>query len=102
MEKKQTQQGKDRVHRIKEAHQAALRDSINAKRCMTALQKVSDEVDENPDMSTNRVGALRLKADIQFKLLNKVLPDLKAIEHSGEGGGPLTVVVKRFEYRDSE
>ena len=29
-------------------------------------------------------------------LLKKVLPDLKHHEHSGEGGGPLTVQLVRF------
>lgn len=29
-------------------------------------------------------------------LLNKVLPDLKAIEHTGDDGGPLQIVVRRY------
>lgn len=30
------------------------------------------------------------------KLINKTIPDLKAIEHTGENGGPLQVVVMRY------
>lgn len=29
-------------------------------------------------------------------LLNKVLPDLKAHEHTGDEGGPLQVIVRRY------
>ncbi len=30
------------------------------------------------------------------KLLNKVVPDLKAVEHSGPGGEALQVVIQRY------
>lgn len=32
------------------------------------------------------------------KLIGKVLPDVKAVEVSGEGGGPLTVEIHRFSH----
>lgn len=37
-------------------------------------------------IDAGRIGAMRLNADISLRLLNKRLPDLKAIEHSGSIG----------------
>ena len=31
-----------------------------------------------------------------IKLLGKVIPDMKAVEHSGPEGGPLQVVIRRY------
>lgn len=42
-----------------------------------------------PIMDASQVNAAKA-------LLNKVLPDLKAVEHTGEDGGPLTVQIVRF------
>ena len=36
--------------------------------------------------TSEEIAAYRLRADIYMKLLNKALPDLKAIEHSGAVG----------------
>lgn len=42
-------------------------------------------------LSNDRISALRAALDAHFKLLNKVLPDLKAVELTGADGGPLQV-----------
>lgn len=44
---------------------------------------------DKPIMDASQVNAAKT-------LLNKVLPDLKAIEHTGEDGGPLQVAIVRF------
>ena len=35
------------------------------------------------DVANSTLGALKAAADIQFKALAKIIPDLKAVEHSG-------------------
>jgi len=54
-----------------------------------ALAAMGRQVDEdgNPvPCSANKVGALKAAADIKLRVLDKVLPDLKSIEHElGEG-----------------
>lgn len=47
-----------------------------------------------PIMDASQVNAARA-------LINKVLPDVKAIEHTGEGGGPLTLIVKQYTIADN-
>lgn len=44
---------------------------------------------DKPIMDASQVNAARA-------LLNKVLPDLKAVEVTGQDGGPLTVQIVRF------
>lgn len=43
---------------------------------------------ETPIMDASQVNAARV-------LLNKVLPDLKALEHTGEDGGPIKVIINK-------
>lgn len=51
---------------------------------------------ENPVMSQSQIQAAKI-------LLAKVVPDLKAIEHTGEDGGPLrATVTMRFESARAE
>ena len=35
-------------------------------------------------------------------LIRKTLPDLRATEHTGEGGGPIQYAAKPFEFAESE
>lgn len=53
-------------------------------RAFTYVRKLREIADAAESAEPSQVPALRLKADIYSKLLNKVLPDLKAVEHTGE------------------
>lgn len=99
MENKQATRNQSRAKRIKQVQQEEIRKRINAVRCLNTLERVAGEA-ETADSA--QMPGLKLVADIQFRLLNKVLPDLKAVEHSGEGGGPLTVQIVRFADTDPE
>lgn len=46
------------------------------------LERLQNHVVGQVEMSATQVQAARI-------LLGKVIPDLKAIEHTGEGGGPV-------------
>lgn len=49
---------------------------------------------DSPIMDASQVQAARA-------LINKVLPDVKAIEHKGEDGGPLKIELVRFTNADT-
>lgn len=48
------------------------------------LRRLNEIADRCESAENAAIPGLRLKADIYIKLLAKCLPDLKAIEHSGE------------------
>lgn len=71
-----------------------LRQIIKGEEALQAVVEISDELralgnSEAPHPA--RVGALKSAADIKLRLLDKVLPDLKSVEHElGEGLQALT------------
>jgi hypothetical protein len=50
------------------------------------VRRLKEIVVKAEDCEPTAVPALRLQADIYLKLLGKCLPDLKAVEHSGNVG----------------
>lgn len=68
-------------------HPDEVKQKIQASQLINRLTKHA--LSEKPIMDASQVSAAT-------KLLNKVVPDLKAVEHSGEDGGPLTVVLKQY------
>lgn len=57
------------------------------------IHKMIGIADEAITAEADRIPALRLRADIYTRLLAKCLPDLKAIEVSGDGGERRVIVV---------
>ena len=53
-------------------------------RAFEYVRRVREIADKVETAEPSQVPALRLKADIYLKLLAKVLPDLKSVEHTGE------------------
>jgi hypothetical protein len=68
--------------KLTEAH----RDKIKNSNILTAL---IEHVEGKREMSGSQVTA-------GLGLLKKCLPDLSTVEHTGEDGGPLQVIVKRY------
>lgn len=61
------------------------RAKIDITRRLTRLAKIEEKLDESrgpepKELSSNEIGALKLDADIQFRLLAKILPDLKQVD----------------------
>ena len=86
-------------HRKKMAREA-LRLQIDGEKCLDTLFAISDELGAG-DLNAIGIQAMKAKADIQFGLLRKILPDLKATEHSGPDGGdiPLSGKLKIVDSR---
>lgn len=53
------------------------------------LNALIEHVEGTRDMSPSQVTA-------GLGLLKKALPDLTSTEHTGDGGGPLTVIIKKI------
>ena len=75
LNEKSRRAGLNRAHR-----QANLRESLRAKAYVRILEGIAGEAHR---FDKDEVPAYALKAKIYLDLLAKVLPDLKAVEHSG-------------------
>jgi len=67
---------------------AALREFIQGQRYIQAINEDLDRV----DITNEELPVIKFKTETRLKLLNKVLPDLKAIEHSGEDGEGIKLI----------
>jgi len=69
----------------KEIRQEALREELKAREYLRQLQDIDDTIRKNwESMETAQVSALRLRADINFKRLDKVLPNLTSVEMTAD------------------
>lgn len=75
---------------------------IDGEKCLEELYAAAKELGEG-NLNAVGVQAIKAKADIQFGLLRKILPDLKATEVSGPDGGeiPLSGKLKIVDSRKS-
>lgn len=55
-------------------------------------------MNEYQSLNPGQIAALKGAADISVKLLNKYLPDLKAVEMTGEAGGDIKVNLTTEEW----
>lgn len=71
-----------------------LRQIIKGEDALKAVVEISDQLRELGTMeepSPARVGALKASADLKLRMLDKVLPDLKSVEHDmGETLGAMS------------
>lgn len=62
------------------------------------IQKVLEDADKlaNESLNIDSVMAGRIKAanDLRLKMVSKWLPDVKAVEHSGEDGGDIRLITR--------
>lgn len=67
------------------------------------LQKVLEDADklgnESIEMDANMVSRIKAACDMRLKMVNKWLPDVKAVEMTGEDGGPVSVSVETITRR---
>jgi hypothetical protein len=73
-------QAQERIEAIRRSIQAT--DQINT---LVSIGKEACSADRDT------IPALRLRMDIAFGLLRKVLPDLKAVEHTGDVNSHITI-----------
>jgi hypothetical protein len=71
--------------------QEALRMKIEGERLLEDLHAIGVEL-MKPD--TTDVARLKAAGELKLSLLRKVLPDLRSVELTGEGGGDIELNVK--------
>lgn len=86
------QSGESRATANRRVRQEALRESLAARGLVQHVLDITDKLSnyEN-DLDSLMVQRLKAAADLQIKLINKYLPDLKSTEITGEGGGDVGV-----------
>lgn len=70
-------------------HNAKARESIRLGMLLSKLEAIALGEEASSQQVTAALG-----------LLKKVMPDLQAIQHTGEDGGPLTVVVNKLAAKE--
>lgn len=68
----------------------SLREFIEAQQYLHAINK-----DLERNILPEELNVVRFKTETRMKLLGKILPDLKAIEHSGDSNAPLIHRIER-------
>jgi len=90
--------GESVADKNKRIRKEALREGLKGREYLRQLDNIDKIVsDEWKTLDGPQIQALKLKADLQFRRLAKVLPDLKATELTGNVDQTLTVVRKTYE-----
>jgi hypothetical protein len=76
---------KTRAQQNRAIRQEALREQLASQGHVQHVVDCLEKMDEL-DLSSSEVNRLKVKAELHLKLVDKYLPGLKAIEHTGEGG----------------
>lgn len=69
----------------KEEKKEALRDYITGR---NYIDQINNDL-KRDDITNEELPVIKFKTETRLKLLNKVLPDLKAVEHSGNEDKPV-------------
>ena len=76
--------------RNKKVRQDALREQLSQKQLHVQVLVIAEKLDkQHLDLEQSAISALRASADIKMKLVNKYMPDLKAVEHSNDPDNPI-------------
>ena len=74
----------------KALRQNALREQLSNQKHVEHVIEISKKLHkQHIELEPSHIQALRAAAEIKLKLINKYLPDLKAMELSGPEGGPI-------------
>ena len=92
MPAKNSRDGKSRADRYREDNKELLRERLQGNGYIDQTLENIGKL-ENLDIELDSTTVTRIKAacDIRLKLLDKLVPNMKAIEVSGSDGGPLVI-----------
>ena len=86
------QSGMSRANRNKAVRQEALREQLANGGHLQHIIDISKQLsDLDAELEATNITRLKYAADIKLKLLNKYLPDLKAVEIQAEVDGNITI-----------
>ena len=76
--------------RNRQIRQEALRDQLQSQgHVQHVIDIIGKLATESVDLDRDMVNRYKIVLETKLKLINKYLPDLKAVEVTGEGGGPV-------------
>jgi hypothetical protein len=78
------------AQRNRKIRQDALREQLSKQKHVEKLIDIAEKVTE-PEFKNEDLPKYRLKADIHLSLIKKYLPDLKAMEITGDADNPVTI-----------
>jgi hypothetical protein len=82
--------GQTRAEANKEIRQKALREQLANKGLLQRVIEIQEKLfDLDNELDNLEVTRLKTAAELNLKLVNKYLGDIKSNEHSGEDGGPI-------------
>ena len=75
----------------KKIRQEALREQLSKGKHVDHVIEIAKKLnDQHLSLESTHIAALKASADIKLKLINKYVPDLKAVEHSQDPESPIT------------
>lgn len=90
---KTKREGKTYAQKRREERKLALRDYVEGQQYLIAINR---DLDRN-DITTEELPVIKFKTETRLKLLNKVLPDLKAMELSGNAEKPVWLALSNAD-----
>jgi len=86
---------KTRAQENRAIRQEALREQLSNQGHLQHVADIANKLNEPEDkLDSSDIQRLKAAADIKLKLIDKYLPSIKAVEHSGEGGDDIPHVLK--------
>lgn len=75
-----------------------IRAKLNITQAVNRLAKIESEIlkTKGVDLHPNDLPRAKFLADIQWQKINKFIPNLKAVEVSGEDGGDVNINIVKF------
>lgn len=101
MAKSQTD-GLSAADRNKRVRQEALRDQLSNQKLVEKVIDISNKLNDlDSEIDSNSVTRLKYAADINLKLINKYLPDMKDVEmnHGIQSDNPIADLLKQISGR---
>ena len=83
--------GNTNASKRRQLTQEALRMRVEGERLIDGIVEIDNEL---ATAESSDVPRLKARAEIKFGLLRKVLPDLRSVEMTGEGGGAMELIQK--------
>lgn len=77
--------------RNKKVREEALREQLRNKGLVQQVLEISEKLNNQYlKLENSHINALKASAELKLKLVNKYMPDLKAIEHSQDPDNPIS------------
>ena len=92
-----------RAHKNRAVRQEALREQLANQGHLQHIIDLLAEIENlDKELDANQINRLKIVVDTKLSLLKKYLPDLKAVEVTGDGGDELVVKVIKKDFTGAD